>query len=107
MLVLQKALAFAHEPFFSILIKAIIPHLEKLKQHFPFGNKLYLKLVNSYNEFQNCQTVEPTSNENSNSFLINQNNSSYINNKRTNKRSYKNADSQKTKSNKFSSNFYN
>jgi len=100
--VLQKALAFAHEPYLSTLIKAVIPHLEKLKHHYPFGNKLYLKLINSYPELQNSKTVEPQ-NENTNSYLINKSH----NNKRVsnNKRGF-NDNNQKFKGNKFSSNYY-
>jgi hemoglobin-like flavoprotein len=108
--VLQKALAFAHEPYFSTLIKAIVPQLEKLKHHFPFGNKLYIKLINSYPELQNSKTIEPSNNENANSYLANQTQSFATSiNKRINKRNYQSTtatDSQKGKSNKFSSNYY-
>ena len=102
-LVLQKALAFAIEPYLSILKNAIVPHLEKLKHHFPFGNKLYIKLINTYSELTLCNTVEPVSNENNNSYIINQ---KYNFNKRISNRNFKTADSQKMKS-KFSSNYYN
>jgi len=129
--VLQKALAFAHEPYYTVLIKAINPHLEKLKHHFPFGNKLYIKLINSYSDLQNSKTIESLqNNENTNSYLINQNynsinkrieslqnnentNSYLINqnynsiNKRINKRNYHTNDNPKLKNNKYSSNYYN
>ncbi len=104
--VLQKALAFAHEPYYTVLIKAINPHLEKLKHHFPFGNKLYIKLINSYSDLQNSKTIESLqNNENTNSYLINQNYNSL--NKRINKRNYHMNDNPKLKNNKYSSNYYN
>jgi hypothetical protein len=99
--VLQKALAFAHEPYFTTLIKAINPHLEKLKHHYPFGNKLYIKLINSYPELQNSKTIEPQ-NENANSYLINtnQNQNSFkrVNNKRG---AYNNSNSNFNENNKY------
>jgi len=113
--VLQKALAFAREPYFSVLTKAIVPHLEKLKHHYPFGNKLYLKLISSYPELQNSKTVEPQ-NENTNSHLINNQNYGINNINNNNKRAVNNnikrpysntLDNQsKLKGNKFSSNYY-
>jgi len=49
--VLQKALAFAHDPYYTVLIRSVAPHLERLKYFHPFGTKLFAKLVNTYPEF--------------------------------------------------------
>jgi hypothetical protein len=46
-LVLQKALACAKEPCFSIFINSIKPNMEKLRT-LNFGSKLYTKLMSLY-----------------------------------------------------------
>jgi len=51
--VLQKALAFSRDPYYSILVRSTAPYMEKLKFHHPFGNKLYVKLMNTYPELSN------------------------------------------------------
>jgi len=48
--VLQKALAFAKDQYYHLLISYVYPYLEKLKHHYPFGNKLYIKLISLYPE---------------------------------------------------------
>lgn len=62
-LVLQKALACAREPFYSVYITAICPLLENLRT-LNFGSKLYVKLkqtypeLNAYEPFQNTQKIQ-------------------------------------------------
>jgi hypothetical protein len=46
-LVLQKALSYAKEPFFSIYINSIKPYMEKLRS-LNFGSKLFTKLLTLY-----------------------------------------------------------
>jgi len=92
--VLQKALAFAREPHYSVLIRSIAPHLERLKFFQPFGSKLFMKLVNTYPEFQNMVETfinsgnEPNNhnNEEMNTYHHNNRyiNSTYVNNNNVN-----------------------
>lgn len=51
MIVLQKALISATEPYKTIFFNTIAPHLEKL-QNLPFGQKLYAKLLTIYPELK-------------------------------------------------------
>lgn len=47
--VIQKAMSFAREPYYSRYISTIIPLVDKLKL-VSFGPKLYHKLLNTYKE---------------------------------------------------------
>ena len=99
------------------------PHLERLKNHFPFGNKLYLKLINNCPELQSfVTTIEPVKvsfsnnvyNNNTNCYLNpvqNVNSVNNNNNKRMNRRSFNDCENlprnAKMKTNKFATNAYN
>jgi hypothetical protein len=50
--VLQKALAFAKEPYFSVFITSIKPFMDKLRT-LNFGAKLYSKLLSLYPDLGN------------------------------------------------------
>ena len=62
--VLQKALALSTEPYYSLFLKHISIHLEELRNYSSFGNKLYVKLINTYPKL--VQSVKPTNTQASN-----------------------------------------
>ncbi len=79
---LQKALHCATEPYYSILINAIGPHLEKLKTA-SFGTKLYTKLLITYPELNTFLVGNIQNKPSVNKPKVVNNNSKKPNNKNT------------------------
>lgn len=103
---LQKALHCATEPYYSILINAIGPHLEKLKTA-SFGTKLYTKLLITYPEL-NSFLLGGAQNKPSSKTKVVNNNSKKSNNKNAKNSGMHNNNADKINiNNNFKNNFNN
>jgi len=92
--VLQKALAISSEPYYSFFLKNISQHLEELKNFSSFGNKLYVKLINTYPKITSLGKANTNTNNinytDNNQYFNNNSNKNKQDNKTTNKKCYNN-----------------